>query len=486
MTSNILSTNHKKLAINRFQSYWWLALISTIVYFFIGPMYTMLSYQNELKYSLYQQEVNPLLAQNFFQDWFVGGQGYPAFYIAGMIVASVMAIVVFGYLHNKKQVHFYHSLPITRRQLFLHQYGLGLLLNFIPLIMMYFAMVGVPAIYGGLSVVSMGILIKQLLQILLFSWISYSIAVLAAQLTGTVLTQMAMTLILQFGLLVVVACTVLNFDQFLNTFSMGTWMEEDLFALSPFMYAIYYLNQACNFYSVELNIISSLSMVAIAVNIIMAALITIGAFILYTKRPSEAAGSPLVFRFSAPIVKWVLMYTAATLGGTLFLEVGGKVFFVIGILLFALLTHMFSEAILQKDFKAMLHNMKGFAVFAVLLCGFYASLYWDVWQYDNYVPQDIAKVESIEFTMEGVSSYSNEENKRFTNPEQLQQIVHLIDEMVKQKAYGCNSDLYGYNKQMDSEYTTYVDITYHMTNGRHITRQYSSVPYNRTVFYSSL
>lgn len=56
------------------------------------------------------------------------GTNYQVILLALFIAALVMGISTFSYLHNKKQIDFYHSLPVKRELWFAVHIGTGILI----------------------------------------------------------------------------------------------------------------------------------------------------------------------------------------------------------------------------------------------------------------------------------------------------------------------------------------------------------------------
>ena len=145
MTSNSLSTSKtnkgKGLLLHSCRSYWWLAVICSVVYGFAGPVYTLLKLDSATRPSMsnYQaasSEEHLLQVQlENMARWLHDG-GFLMLYGAAVVLAAVIGCVMFFYLQQKKQVHFYHSQPISRTRLFFNQYLTGLLVNVIPLLVM--------------------------------------------------------------------------------------------------------------------------------------------------------------------------------------------------------------------------------------------------------------------------------------------------------------------------------------------------------------
>ena len=131
----------RSLLMHSSRSYWWLAVICTVVYGFAGPVFTLLwldsvrrpSRANYLasgtEEQLYQEQLRRVA------DWLCG-EAFVPLYLAAVVLAAVVGCVVFFYLQQKRQINFYHSQPVSRTRLFINQYAVGLLVNVVPLLLM--------------------------------------------------------------------------------------------------------------------------------------------------------------------------------------------------------------------------------------------------------------------------------------------------------------------------------------------------------------
>ena len=467
MTSNSLSIDRRSHLANSLKSYWWLMLINTILFFLTGPVVFTMAMNGYEKDQYYLQRIN---------DWF-HLEGFYAFYVLILVLGVIMGLVMYNYLHHKRQINFYHSLPITRGQLFAERLGLGAVVTFLPLIVIFIVMVILAAVYGGGVGYALQATLGHFGRLLLFFFLSYSLTVLAGQLTGNVLTHIFMTLFLHFGLLLLDGCLILLRTTFFNTFFTSNQMQEQLFMLSPFSYVLNFLDRYGSYNAADPLVHMTLG------GLFGVLLISIGAvvlaYILYLKRPSEASGLPVIFAWLRQPLKWVVMFIAATVGAYAFLQVGGKGFMIFGLLLFIALTQMTAEVIYNKDFKAIGRNLKSTLVFAVLFLALIGSLYYDVWGYDRYVPpaKDVQSVQ-IGFSnmAEGYPSYDFEKMLPLKEPAQIESVVALLDKVTASEAYDKNVALYGRTSETLSEVSSTIYVRYTMQNGREITRWYSGTP----------
>lgn len=471
MTSNSLSIKRKHYLANSLKSYWWLMLINTILFFLTGPVAFTMVMNSYKQYKDFPQKIF---------DWFYI-EGFYAFYLLILVLGVIMGLVMYNYLHHKRQVNFYHSLPITRVQLFTERLGIGTVVTFLPLVIIFIVMIILAAVYGGNVGYALQATLGHLGRLLLFYFLSYTLTILAGQLTGNVLTHIFMTFLLHFGLLLLYGCLILLGTTFFNTFFISDQLQEHLTMLSPISYVLTFLDRYSD-YSVTDPLIHMSLGGLFGVLVISAAALLL-AYVLYLKRPSEASGQSVIYVWLKQPLKWVVMFMAATVGAYAFLEIGGKGFMIFGLLLFIGLTQMTAEVIYNKDFKAIGKNLKGTLAFTVLFLALIGSLYYDIWGYDRYTPS-AADVQSVQigFTnmAEGYPAYEFEEMLPMQEPAQIETVIALLDKVTSQEAYVKNAALYGQTSETPSEISSSINVRYTMKNGRQITRSYDRTP---TILY---
>ena len=157
MTSNSLFTNKQKqtnqqkdkiaklqkktdkhsLFWHTVQSHWWLAFVCGIVYFFAGPVFTML-YLNGMNFDATHYDIPAVLHQQNVEQiarW-MSGEGMIPLYLSAVVLSMILGCVMFAYLQHKRQVNFYHSQPIHRTRLFIDRYAIGFVMNMVLMLIM--------------------------------------------------------------------------------------------------------------------------------------------------------------------------------------------------------------------------------------------------------------------------------------------------------------------------------------------------------------
>ena len=487
MTSSSLSTKTETKAGKRgvflmhsLRSYWWIAVICSVVYGFAGPVFTMLKLDSITSGS-YVREISAgeLLMQtqmNQMVRWF-RQEGFVPLYFSAIVLAAVIGCVMFFYLQQKKQVNFYHSQPITRTRLFLNQYAAGLILNIVPLLVMIAVSFVVVAAYGMGSIINIGAILQHTLYMLLFLLASYSIAVFAGQLAGTMATHMAINAVLHFG--VPLAAWILNlmYSLFFATYN-GSQIIESSLKFSPFCAAFQYLSDISYRSNSYVMTTEAMAGSVLAAQIGMTVLLSAASWFLYQKRPSEAAGKAMVYPISEPILKAYLMFIVGIAAGLVFQAVGSRMFFYFAVITFAILTHMTCEVIIQHDFKAMGKRLSHCAVILVLILAVVGAFRFDLLGYDSYLPEP-DEVQQVSLVVQGAERINNYgDDGTFTQDTDVKQGVYdLLQPVVNEKLYR-SSDFDGNRSPYDyyeNQKTTSITVQYRLKNGDVKSRIYRAV-----------
>ena len=290
----------------------------------------------------YTQDQITLLYYRLWKDGFV---------LAGMAVAMAAgfmnAVNGFLYLYSRKKTDFYHSLPMKRSELFAEKAVMGLIYYLVPYIVIEFLTVCVGAARGLFSLELMGMAVKMLcLHLLVYLMIYFSV-VLVLCITGNmlmgILTLGGMYL---YGIaleLVLAACGL----TFLNAFIDKRYgiMEFLLKDASPAAFAFsladaYSAGHAAKY------------LVALVILIVVLAVLS---WIAYEKRPSEAAGRSMVYRWVAVLVKFmVVIPTGLAVGWIFYPQADGRtklIWWVFGLILGTVLSHGMIEIIYHMSFQ---------------------------------------------------------------------------------------------------------------------------------------
>ena len=301
MTQNNLSTkikqhtsyNKSSFLWRTASSYWWLAFACGVVYFFAGPVFTLL-YLNSMNFDSSHYDIPAVLHQSNVEQiarW-LSAEGMIPLYLAAVVLSMILGCVMFSYLQHRRQVNFYHSQPIHRTRLFLNQYGIGFVMNMTLMVLMLALSMLIVVMYGLGDALAIGSILRHMFNMVVLSLASYSISVLAGQLTGTVLTHLALMLVMHFAVPLATVIVTYMGDIFLatcdTTFPVIALYFSPICAMTLLLtgYSTRYL-----MYMTAPAMATSLMMILLIIGVGFAVL----SWYLYQKRPSEATGKSLIY-----------------------------------------------------------------------------------------------------------------------------------------------------------------------------------------------
>lgn len=298
-----------------------------------------------------------------------------------IIVGAVLAaFVLFRYLHARRQVDFYHSLPIRREKFFVANILAGLLVFVVPYLAAHLLALPLLAGSGLLAYINMAAYAQALLFNILGYAVMFALAVLAMLLSGN-LAGSIKVLISTYALCPVLGGLIVVLSEaFYSSYWGPGVITEVLIKLSVIER---YVILACGISDGSLTVLwqdwlcgGVIALAALA-----------AAMFLYKRRNSECAGSTLAFRLQKPFFKYPYVVIAALFGAVMFYFAGDQSFIWMGfgLVLVTLLISQIMEIFITLDFRAVKRGLKGAAacllVAAVLLGVWVGDLTgFDKWQ----------------------------------------------------------------------------------------------------------
>lgn len=330
---------------------------------------------------------------------FVGTQNEMTILIT-VVAAIVCGLSGFYYLHSKKKVDLYHSLPIRRELQFAVNYINGLLIYFIPYIINLVLSFIILQINGYMNIDIFMAAVVAIGHNLLFYSLIYTIVIIAVMLTGNfIVSCLGAGVFLLYGPMIS-SLKSEYYQTFFSTYYMNRQGNELLF-LSPvgiYFDTSYKIHNGESPYGTLVKVL------------IITLLLLILSVYLYKRRPSEAAGKAMAFGLSRPIIKFLLVIPLSLAGGILFREVtrrGSNGWFIFGLIFSLIITYGIIEIIYNFDIKSVfLHKkqMLGCAgIIAIIACIFQ----FDLFGYDSYIPSK-DKIKTMSIALNGI-----EENLRY-------------------------------------------------------------------------
>ena len=388
----------------------WAVVLSTLAFVVSMLLPSLMNMQQALE-DRKGMIVDGARASELAQDWnysladaasYIGGEN-PLVKLAVILLAVVAGTAMFAYLHDKRKVDFYHSLPISREKLYLVNFVTGAVCVIAPyLVLRVLTLVCAHAMGFG-EAVSVGTYLGVILCDILFFLLLYAMSALSTILCGNTI----IALLFQLWVYLAPFAIQMMHDGLLSLYckTYASMRNSELFnhlRLSPavtyFMVngANYGSGLADNFIRAGEPAYMLLAEYAAAALFIIA----LGVF-AFRRRKSERAGTALAFRpLRLPVKAFmcIVMGTAFALG---FRLIGGKFWLWPGLVFGTVLFHCVIEIIYAFDFRALVkHPVQMLAILAVTAL-LMVGMQKDVLGYDRWLP-DESKVASA-----GLIDYGN-------------------------------------------------------------------------------
>lgn len=387
-------------------------------------------------------------------------------------LAMLIGMQGFVYLHNKRQVDFYHSQPVSRKRRFLVLWFNGIVIFAVTyLVNMALGMI-VATAFGNMS----GSIISGALQgffmyLLLFLGI-YHISIIAVLLTGnTLVSLLAMVVLLGYEL-ALRAMTVFMASSFFLTYGNGE--EEKVFdtLLSPIVIIYKYIILGENknsYYSQYAQQNYTYGGTALGL-VVLAVIFGMISFLLYVKRASESHGNSISFPKMKEVLRFALLLLIGSFGTYMIYYVaGGSVALgIVGAIFFIGLGHAVIQLIYEVDFRAIRKRWLTAAISLVSVVLIFLGFKYDWTGYDSRIPKQ-SQVESVYLSLiaegfgdnnyvmpNGTEIYQQSYEKRNMELTDLDTIYELLEnrELVKMTTM-----------EFDGTYET-INVVFRLKNGK--------------------
>lgn len=393
-----------------------------------------------------------------------------------IVLATLCGVAMFRYLHDRRQVDFYHALPISRGKLFAVNYISGVLLV-LPfyLIVLVIGLIFVSAMGLGGQITG-ALLVQSILGNIAYFLLNYTVAVLCTVLTGNTIITVLLGIWAQLGIPVLMVMVQCYQAMFYETFSSTVpLMQTFVLYGSPMCNYLVTFHDTHTMYvplfDTALDVVGGMAVLIYPV--ILTIVLGVLSYFLFVRRKSENTGMAVSFRRAKAPIKWFMSIFSGLGFGLIFTVIfsgtsGGMWF---GLVFGVVLCHMIVEIIYDFDFKALLHHWKQMIVLAILAVVVVAGIKNDVFGYDNYIPDvdDIASaaIESSYYNIDWNYNVQDIYKDQLTDAESIEKIHQLAELSVANNG-----------KPEEGDSTHAYTIHYTLKNGDHVSRCYTEVPTN--------
>ncbi|MBH1942038.1 hypothetical protein I5677_14140 [Mobilitalea sibirica] len=317
------------------------------------------------------------------------------FTIAGAVVCGLSG---YFYLHSRKKVDLYHSVPVRRETLFAFSYLNGLLIYLVPYIINIILSFVVLQFNDRMNTKLFTTAMSTFGFNVLFYLLIYTTVIIAVMLTGNFVISCFGTAVLFFYGPVLMAVKEMFFSGFFSTYYQNNNVDSMILRfLSPV--GVYFdtannLNQGREQgLAIRLSIVFIVTILLIGLSVY-----------LYKKRPSEAATHAMAFAISKPIIKFLLVIPVSLGGGIVFQQItdrGSIGWFVFGMIFTLLLSYAIIEIIYNFDIRSAFRHKGQLLACAGIVAVIAVIFHFDLFGYDNYIPKK-DKIESMSVAFSGL------------------------------------------------------------------------------------
>ena len=449
----------------------WVFWISFLLFLCYFPGYLVLALNN-LRSTYAGRDAEGILRMqermtNVVESVFCLNGLMPVFIIGISVLIGMQGFV---YLHNKRQVDFYHSQPVSRKRRFRVLWFNGIVIFAAAYLINMVLGMAVAAAFGCMSsAVIMGAIKAFLLYLLLFLGI-YHISIIAVLLTGNTLVSLLAMIVLLGYELAIRALMVVMASSFFLTYGNGG--EEEIFdtLASPIVTIYKYIILGGEYdywqYADKNYTYGNTSLVLVCMAIVFGGI----SYFLYKNRVSESHGNSISFPKIKEVVRFALLLAVGGFGTYFIYYVAGEnvTIGIAGAVFFVALGHAVIQLIYEVDFRAIRRKWPTAIVsLAVVVLAFFGYRY-DWTGYDRRVPKQ-SKVESVYLSLiaegfgdnnyvmpDGTEIYRHSYEHGKMKITDLDTVYELLEQ--RENIHRDTTDFYG-------TYNT-IEFVFHLKNGK--------------------
>lgn len=431
---------NKQLLVYLFRSSGWVSLLYLLGLLFALPLEVLMAVLEERSAYYYQEGQNLFFIQSTIQFALI------------IVIPVLLAIFLFRFLQVKSLSDFIHSLPVSRKQIYVHHLGAGIVFLLVPILITALILLvlhwtlDVSQLYTVQEIGSW-IGITLLVELLIFS-----VAVLIGICTGLSALQAVLTYVMLLLPLGLVVLFVSNIKFLLVGFSGNDYLTSNIEQLSPLIVAA------------GLNKVTLFS-VDMLIYVVLTVFFLFLAYFLYKRRKHEYVSHAFVFRAIKPVFKYGMTTCVMLLSGFYFSEITEHVgWLIFGYVIGAIFGYLVAEMVLQKTWRIQL-QLKGFSYYVVVVLACIVVIKLDVVGFETKVP-DVADIKKV---------YVHEVDRSYYDDGHPEAEITLIDAKNLTTLRTLHEQIIKHGKHerfAPSWETPSIFIKYELTNGRKMTREY--------------
>ena len=411
--------------------------------------------------------------------------------IISLLYAILCAMMVWSYLYNSRSVGLMHTLPITRKGVFITNFLSGMAMMLIPYVIVGALCILISLAYGVFEPVG---LLVTILGVLGESFFYFASATFVAFTVGNTFALPAVYFLLHF-LAPLLDWLISTFaGNFL--FGLNSYYSGVVDFLSPTVYLMERVNVNCTYENIitqtsitgaysETNRLTAVTLEnawLIGVYALVGVALLALAWVLYARRRSESAGDVVAVGWMKPVFRFGIAALVALLGGQALYALFWSSFqdgayydalpMVVCMLVAGTIGYYAASMLLAKSLRVFRGSWKGLVLVAAGCIALCCVLRFDLLGISRRVPE-IDRVEKVEF-------YAADNTYRLYPGEDdalLEEVRTLHQAIVEDQAYIRNyEDNWRSTVVNDDTGTmayTYIRLIYTLNNGLKVERYYN-------------
>lgn len=313
------------------------------------------------------------------------GNGIVVFFL--IVLAVVIGVSSFAYLHNRRKIDLYHSIPVRREVLYGAQFTGGILIVALSYLINLVLMMCVVMSYGVPMGNIAGAMAGGWALNMLYFMLMYAVVVVAMMMTGNLVVGVLASGILFFFMPVIMMILSGYCQTFFVTTARNMWTS----ASSPFMWGIKYLSP----FSIYMTAIDwgtkriGQHVPEVICTVFGFLAIALLGMQLYRKRPSEAAGRAMAFKRTMAPIRIIMVLGSGLAGGMFFWMLQSKMKWgLFGVIVSVILAHCIIEIIYHFDFKKLFGSRIQLGICLAAGVLLFLSFRYDWYGFDSYLPAE--------------------------------------------------------------------------------------------------
>lgn len=383
-----------------------------------------------------------------------------------LVMPLVLATNLFGYMQNKRSVDVYHSLPLTRSELYLATSAAGITLIWIPLILNFLFFAGCSLLVGGQA---LDMIFLELLCWMVITFVIFALTAFSAVNVGTTFDTAIFSLGLNASLSAVYVTIIAIGSAFLYGFYDIDNGMEVAYRLSPVSLMIG--RQALDGINSQKMLMDN--NIAIGLWLVAGIIVFVIGMFVYKKRRSEQAESvgnlgplQLFLRSAGTLVGGAML-------GAVFCGVFGfetsKLVFLLSVAVGAPITYFIGDVILTRTVRSIPHALPAAIATTLGVCLLVGGVMYGGFGYETRIPS----FESVDSVM--LESYNTRYSSEPSFNEDYSREYHFAEpNSVKLILQAHAAQIQGHlaDPSAHENYGNSLRIKYILKNGKTLSRRY--------------